>query len=132
MTIGRPRTAHLHAAITGPPQQLRSGGLGLLRQHQKARQPQQFDLDFSEWRREGEAVGGSPGGGEGGGVADDPMYAEALEFVTGQGRASISLIQRRFRIGFNRAARYIEQMEADGLLGPADGSKPRSVLKGRD
>ena len=57
---------------------------------------------------------------------------EALEFVTGQGRASISLIQRRFRIGFNRAARYIEQMEAGGLLGAADGSKPRVVLKGRD
>jgi len=99
----------------------------------KARQPQQFDLDFSEWRKEGEAAPGS-GGGEGGGngVADDPMYAEALEFVTGQGRASISLIQRRFRIGFNRAARYIEQMEADGLLGSADGSKPRVVIKGRD
>jgi len=99
----------------------------------KSRQPQQFDLDFSEWRKEGEAVSGAPGEGGGNGVADDPMYAEALEFVTGQGRASISLIQRRFRIGFNRAARYIEQMEADGLLGAADGSKPRVVMgKGRD
>jgi S-DNA-T family DNA segregation ATPase FtsK/SpoIIIE len=99
----------------------------------KSRQPQQFDLDFSEWRKEGEAAPGAPGEGGGNGVADDPMYAEALEFVTGQGRASISLIQRRFRIGFNRAARYIEQMEADGLLGAADGSKPRVVMgKGRD
>jgi S-DNA-T family DNA segregation ATPase FtsK/SpoIIIE len=60
------------------------------------------------------------------------MYAEAVEFVTSQGRASISLIQRRFRIGFNRAARYIEQMEADGLLGSADGSKPRTLIRGRD
>ena len=99
----------------------------------KARQPQQFELDFTEWRKEGEAVPGAPGEGVGSGVADDPMYAEALEFVTGQGRASISLIQRRFRIGFNRAARYIEQMEADGLLGAADGSKPRVVInKTRD
>jgi len=99
----------------------------------KARQPQQFELDFTEWRKEGEAVPGAPGEGGGSGVADDPMYAEALEFVTGQGRASISLIQRRFRIGFNRAARYIEQMEADGLLGAADGSKPRVVInKTRD
>jgi len=99
----------------------------------KARQPQQFDLDFSEWRKEGDAPSGAPGGeGGGNGVADDPMYSEAVEFVTGQGRASISLIQRRFRIGFNRAARYIEQMEADGLLGAADGSKPRVVMKGRD
>ncbi|MDR3640404.1 MAG: DNA translocase FtsK 4TM domain-containing protein [Humidesulfovibrio sp.] len=101
--------------------------------HWKARQPQQFDLDFSEWRKEGEAVGGASGSdGGGNGVADDPMYSEAVEFVVGQGRASISLIQRRFRIGFNRAARYIEQMEADGLLGAADGSKPRVVMKGRD
>jgi len=104
--------------------------------HWKARQPQQFDLDFSEWRKDGEAAGpgGTPGGGpgEGNATADDPMYAEAVEFVTSQGRASISLIQRRFRIGFNRAARYIEQMEADGLLGSADGSKPRTLIRGRD
>ncbi|MCA1986775.1 MAG: hypothetical protein LDL27_09915, partial [Desulfovibrio sp.] len=46
-----------------------------------------------------------------------------------QGKASISLIQRRFRIGFNRAARYVEQMEVDGVVGPADGAKPRPVLK---
>ena len=101
--------------------------------HWKARQPQQFDLDFTEWRKDGEAAGagGAQGGGESGTV-DDPMYAEAVEFVTSQGRASISLIQRRFRIGFNRAARYIEQMEADGLLGSADGSKPRTLIRGRD
>ncbi|MBU1231031.1 MAG: DNA translocase FtsK 4TM domain-containing protein [Proteobacteria bacterium] len=101
--------------------------------HWKARQPQQFELDFSEWRKDGEAagVGGAQGGGESS-TADDPMYAEAVEFVMSQGRASISLIQRRFRIGFNRAARYIEQMEADGLLGGADGSKPRVVIKGRE
>ena len=100
--------------------------------HWKARQPQQFELDFTEWRKDGEAAGA--GGAQGGesGAADDPMYAEAVEFVTSQGRASISLIQRRFRIGFNRAARYIEQMEADGLLGSADGSKPRVVMRGRD
>ncbi|OIO05491.1 MAG: DNA translocase FtsK [Desulfovibrionaceae bacterium CG1_02_65_16] len=97
----------------------------------KARQPQQFDLDFTEWRKEGEAGPGGGPGSEGGNnaVAEDPMYSEAVEFVIGQGRASISLIQRRFRIGFNRAARYIEQMEADGLLGAADGSKPRVVLR---
>jgi len=59
----------------------------------------------------------------------DPMYDEALEFVTSKGTASISLIQRRFRIGYNRAARIIEQMEHDGILGPADtAGKPRKVL----
>ncbi len=100
--------------------------------HWKARQPQQFELDFTEWRKEGDGPAGSGGAGEGGGIADDPMYSDAVEFVMSQGRASISLIQRRFRIGFNRAARYIEQMEADGLLGAADGSKPRPVIKNRD
>ncbi|HPI91598.1 MAG TPA: DNA translocase FtsK 4TM domain-containing protein [Deltaproteobacteria bacterium] len=59
----------------------------------------------------------------------DPVYDEALEFVTSKGSASISLIQRRFRIGYNRAARIIEQMETEGILGPADAAgKPRKVL----
>jgi S-DNA-T family DNA segregation ATPase FtsK/SpoIIIE len=59
----------------------------------------------------------------------DPVYDEALEFVTSKGAASISLIQRRFRIGYNRAARIIEQMEAEGILAPADAAgKPRKVL----
>lgn len=66
-----------------------------------------------------------------GGLNDeyDPVYDEALEFVTSKGAASISLIQRRFRIGYNRAARIIEQMETEGILGPADAAgKPRKVL----
>ena len=46
-----------------------------------------------------------------------------------QGKASISLLQRRLRVGFNRAARFIEQMEEDGILGPQEGSKPRKVIK---
>jgi DNA segregation ATPase FtsK/SpoIIIE, S-DNA-T family len=59
----------------------------------------------------------------------DPVYDEALEFVTNKGSASISLIQRRFRVGYNRAARIIEQMETEGVLGPADAAgKPRKVL----
>ena len=59
----------------------------------------------------------------------DPVYDEALEFVTNKGSASISLIQRRFRVGYNRAARIIEQMETEGILSPADAAgKPRKVL----
>jgi S-DNA-T family DNA segregation ATPase FtsK/SpoIIIE len=89
--------------------------------------PQNFDLDFAEWNTAGE--NGSEGGGGGSDVLDDPKYAEAIEFVSEQGRASISMIQRRLRIGFNRAARFIEQMEMDGIIGPQDGSKPRLVRK---
>ncbi len=68
-------------------------------------------------------------GGGGGDVLDDPKYNEALDFVIGSGKASISMIQRRLRIGFNRAARFIEQMEEDGIVGPQEGSKPRTVLR---
>ena len=83
-----------------------------------------YSVDFSSLSNDG---GGFGGGGGGDDVASDPMYAEAVAFVREQGKASISLIQRRFRIGFNRAARFVEQMEQDGIIGPADGSKPRLV-----
>jgi len=59
----------------------------------------------------------------------DPMYVEAIELVRRRDRASISMLQRRLRIGYTRAARMIEQMEADGIIGPAtEGSKPREVI----
>ncbi|ADU62582.1 MAG: DNA translocase FtsK 4TM domain-containing protein [Pseudodesulfovibrio sp.] len=87
-------------------------------------QPQEFELDFTDWKKD--APGGD--GSELVNESDDPVYGEAVQFVLSQGKASISLLQRRFRIGFNRAARYIEQMEMDGILGPQDGSKPRKVI----
>lgn len=59
----------------------------------------------------------------------DEKYDEAVAFVVETRQASISLIQRRFRIGYNRAARIIERMEREGIVGPADGVKPREVLK---
>jgi len=67
---------------------------------------------------------------EAGGAEDeyDEKYDEALAFVAETGQASISLIQRRFRIGYNRAARIIEKMEEEGVVGPSDGVKPREVL----
>jgi S-DNA-T family DNA segregation ATPase FtsK/SpoIIIE len=60
--------------------------------------------------------------------AYDEKYDEAVAFVAETGQASISLIQRRFRIGYNRAARIVERMEAEGVVGPSDGVKPREVL----
>ena len=60
---------------------------------------------------------------------DDEKYQEAVEFVANRGEASISMVQRRFRIGYNRAARIIERMEQEGIVGPSDGVKPREVLK---
>ena len=58
----------------------------------------------------------------------DEKYDEAVAFVAETGQASISLIQRRFRIGYNRAARIVEKMEVEGVVGPSDGVKPREVL----
>lgn len=57
----------------------------------------------------------------------DEMYDQAVAVVTETQQASISMIQRRLRVGYNRAARMIEQMEREGIVGPADGAKPREV-----
>ncbi len=59
---------------------------------------------------------------------EDPLMEKALEVVRSQGVASASMLQRRLRIGYNRAARLIEQMEADGIIGPADGIKGRPII----
>jgi S-DNA-T family DNA segregation ATPase FtsK/SpoIIIE len=61
----------------------------------------------------------------------DEKYDEAVELVTDLGQASISLVQRYMKIGYNRAARLIERMEAEGIVGPSDGAKPRKVLVGK-
>ena len=68
-----------------------------------------------------------------GGITDlgdlhDDLYEEAARFVVETGRASTSLLQRRLRIGYGRAARLLDMMEHEGLIGPPDGSKPRQVL----
>ncbi len=61
----------------------------------------------------------------------DAKYDEAVQLVTETGQASISMIQRRLRVGYNRAARMIEIMEKEGVVGPSDGVKPRQVLVNR-
>lgn len=60
---------------------------------------------------------------------DDPLYDKALEIVVHQGKASASYIQRRLKIGYNRAARLVEEMEQRGVVGPSQGSKPRELLR---
>src|SRR5262245_8876581 len=62
----------------------------------------------------------------------DEMYDEAVRVVVEIGKASTSTLQRRLRLGYGRAARLIDMMERDGIVGPADGSKPREVLKRKD
>ena len=59
---------------------------------------------------------------------DDPLYNEIVEFVVTTGKASASLLQRKFKLGYNRAARIIDLLEERGIIGPQNGSKPREVL----
>ncbi len=58
----------------------------------------------------------------------DELFEDAVRFVVQSGQASTSMLQRRFRIGFSRAGRLVDLMERDGIIGPADGSKPREIL----
>ena len=76
----------------------------------------------------GEGAGGQTSEEE----VDDTLYQEAVRVVCEMGRASTSTLQRRLRIGYGRAARLIDIMEKDGIVGPADGTKPREVLKKKD
>jgi len=74
--------------------------------------------------REDEAEGGEDGEDE----LSDELYDQAIAIVSEMKNVSISMLQRKMRIGYNRAARMIERMERDGVVGPADGAKPREVL----
>ncbi len=62
----------------------------------------------------------------------DPMYEDAVRVVLEQGKASTSTLQRRLRLGYGRAARILDMMQREGIIGPPDGSKPREVLKRPD
>ena len=69
---------------------------------------------------------------EAGSGSQDPMYEEAVRIVLEMGKASTSTLQRRLRLGYGRAARILDMMQRDGIIGPPDGSKPREVLKRPD
>jgi DNA segregation ATPase FtsK/SpoIIIE, S-DNA-T family len=81
-------------------------------------------------KEEGSAAPGE--GGESGDSSDDPLFEDAVRLVLEFGKASTSLLQRRLRIGYGRAAHLIDLMEKDGIVGAADGPKPREVLKRPD
>ena len=83
-------------------------------------------LQAPKEEREGGELGA---GGEDDGEEQDPLYQDAVRLVVEFGKASTSLLQRRLRIGYGRAAHLIDLMERDGIVGAADGPKPREVLK---
>jgi DNA segregation ATPase FtsK/SpoIIIE, S-DNA-T family len=79
-----------------------------------------------------DAAGSDSGFSEEGDEANDDLFEDAVRLVLEFGKASTSLLQRRLRIGYGRAAHLIDMMERDGIVGPAEGSKPREILKPPD
>ena len=89
----------------------------------------EYDQKFLEAPKEERHGAGIEGGEEGSGDEHDPLFEDAVRLVLEFGKASTSLLQRRLRIGYGRAAHLIDLMERDGIVGAADGPKPREVLK---
>jgi S-DNA-T family DNA segregation ATPase FtsK/SpoIIIE len=92
----------------------------------------EYEQQFLEVPKEEREEGGSGAGSESGGEESDPLFEDAIRLVLEFGKASTSLLQRRLRIGYGRAAHLIDLMERDGIVGAADGPKPREVLKRPD
>jgi S-DNA-T family DNA segregation ATPase FtsK/SpoIIIE len=93
----------------------------------------EYEEKFLQAPKEERADSGSGAeGGEDEEAANDPLYEDAVKLVVEFGKASTSLLQRRLRIGYGRAAHLIDLMERDGIVGAADGPKPREVLKRPD
>jgi S-DNA-T family DNA segregation ATPase FtsK/SpoIIIE len=88
----------------------------------------EYEQKFLEAPKE-ERQPGEAGSGDGDETEHDPLYEDAVRLVVEFGKASTSLLQRRLRIGYGRAAHLIDLMERDGIVGAADGPKPREVLK---
>ncbi|HEV3207611.1 MAG TPA: DNA translocase FtsK [Terriglobales bacterium] len=89
----------------------------------------EYEEKFLQAPKEERAPGEAGVAGEEGDEGHDPLYEDAVRLVVEFGKASTSLLQRRLRIGYGRAAHLIDLMERDGIVGAADGPKPREVLK---
>jgi S-DNA-T family DNA segregation ATPase FtsK/SpoIIIE len=92
----------------------------------------QYEQKFLEAPKDEKQSGGADGSSEGGDGGHDELYQDAVRLVLEFGKASTSMLQRRLRIGYGRAAHLIDLMEQDGIVGAADGPKPREVLKRPD
>lgn len=92
--------------------------------HWKRQMAPEYEIDFSQWGENASIKETDPDSNY-----DDPLYDKVKAFVLEQGKASISMLQRHFSVGFGRSGRMIAQLEREGIIGPADGSKPRNVLR---
>ncbi|MBP5406966.1 hypothetical protein J6Z19_07440 [bacterium] len=75
-----------------------------------------------------ESSGGSGSAGVGDDSEEEPLYNEIIEFITETGKCSASMLQRKFSIGYNRAARIVDRLEAEGIVSSGEGAKPRTVI----
>jgi DNA segregation ATPase FtsK/SpoIIIE-like protein len=120
-----------------------SGDSRLVRMHGAYLKDEEIDQITNFWKAQGkpnyrddilvdpeEDTLGSNGAGNAEDI-NDPLYEQALEIAYSSGSVSASYLQRRLRIGYNKAARFVELMEAQGVVGPAEGSRPRPVLSPR-
>ena len=119
---GAPRIKRLHGPLVSEDE------IEAVVSHWKELASPEYENDYLE-SPDGEAEE-SDSGDEG--AFDDPMYRDAVQLVLDMGKASTSTLQRRLRLGYGRAARILDAMEKDGIIGPPDGSRPREVLKRPD
>jgi len=127
---GSARVHRLHAPYTSEKET--HAVVEFWRAQAQAQYEQKF-LEVPKEEREGvEGPAGSGDSGDDGEAEHDELYHDAVRLVIEFGKASTSLLQRRLRIGYGRAAHLIDLMEQDGIVGPADGPKPREVLKKPD
>jgi S-DNA-T family DNA segregation ATPase FtsK/SpoIIIE len=117
MPPGTSRTMRLHGALVSEQETA-----SLVRWLKRQAKPE-YNLDLLKAPESGRGAGGGADG-----ESDDELFDEAARLVVSEGQGSASFLQRRLRVGFSRAARLIDMMEQDGILGPPQGSKPREVL----
>ena len=100
----------------------------------KEQEKPQFAFTVSEHVSTGDRNNGSSAGGgsDEDNDSDDQFFEQAVRLVVNNGQASTSMLQRRFRIGYTRAARIVEMMEEKGIVGPLNGAKPREILVSKD
>ncbi len=117
LPTGSPELVRVHGAFVSDDE------VKKVTEHLRNTGPETEKVDFSVQAPAAAAVGGGDPGGE-----KDPLYDQAVEVVLNNNRISISLVQRHLRIGYNRAARLIEDMERAGLISPMDATGNRKVL----
>jgi S-DNA-T family DNA segregation ATPase FtsK/SpoIIIE len=112
------RLQRLHGAYAGDAE------VAAVTEHWRRQRKPDYQVDFTDSAAE---AAGNDAPAESSDAEEEQLYARAVEIVREQGKASISLLQRYLRIGYNRSARLIERMEREAIIGPASGSKPRTI-----